>query len=104
MSVDQQISEFISNLSESGEFYFTFIITTMLKEKVTFNTLGRIGIIGKLRQQLESLLTGKWLASGGEVNKFEKAFSQKFGFEYSVMVNSGSSANLVMIALQYFGW
>jgi CDP-6-deoxy-D-xylo-4-hexulose-3-dehydrase len=46
------------------------------------------------------------LPSGGEVNKFEKAFSKKFGFGHSVMVNSGSSANLVMIAAlkKYFGW
>ena len=38
--------------------------------------------------------------------KFERAFSRKFGFDESLMVNSGSSANLVMIAAlkKYFGW
>lgn len=38
--------------------------------------------------------------------KFERAFSRKFGFNESLMVNSGSSANLVMIAAlkKYFGW
>ena len=45
-------------------------------------------------------------SSGEKVNKFEREFSNKFGFGHSVMVNSGSSANLVMIAAlkKYFGW
>ena len=38
------------------------------------------------------------LSSGEKVNKFEREFSNKFGFGHSVMVNSGSLANLVMIA------
>lgn len=57
-------------------------------------------------KMFETLLTGKWLSSGNQVKKFETAFSRKFGFKASVMVNSGSSANLVMIAAlkKYFGW
>jgi len=40
------------------------------------------------------------------VAKFEKAFSKKFHFAESLMVNSGSSANLIMIAAlkKYFEW
>ena len=51
-------------------------------------------------------LTGKWLASGEEVNKFERKFSKKFNKGSSLMVNSGSSANLIMIAAlkKYYGW
>ena len=51
-------------------------------------------------------LKGKWLASGEEVNKFERLFSKKFNKQSSLMVNSGSSANLVMVAAlkKYFGW
>ena len=51
-------------------------------------------------------LTGTWLASGEEVNKFERKFSKKFNKKSSLMVNSGSSANLVMIAAlkKYYGW
>ena len=46
------------------------------------------------------------MPSGPNVAKFERAFSRKFGFDESLMVNSGSSANLVMIAAlkKYFGW
>ena len=55
---------------------------------------------------LTALTQGKWIASGEEVNKFERQFSKKFGFRHSLMVNSGSSANLVMIAAlkKYFDW
>jgi CDP-6-deoxy-D-xylo-4-hexulose-3-dehydrase len=51
-------------------------------------------------------MKGKWLSSGEKVNKFEHEFSKKFNFKHSVMVNSGSSANLVMFAAlkKYFGW
>ena len=61
-------------------------------------------------KEIESIfncfLKGKWLASGEEVEKFERLFSKKFKFGHSLMVNSGSSANLVMIAAlkKYFGW
>ena len=53
-----------------------------------------------------ALTQGKWIASGEEVTKFEKSFSQKFNKKHSLMVNSGSSANLVMIAAlkKHFGW
>ena len=55
---------------------------------------------------IESLLVGKWLSSGEKVNQFERAFSKYFNSSNSVMVNSGSSANLVMIAAlkDYFSW
>mgnify|MGYP003632646287 CR=1 FL=1 len=46
---------------------------------------------------LSSILTGKWLSSGEKVHKFEIEFSKKFKQSKSVMVNSGSSANLVMV-------
>ena len=54
---------------------------------------------------VEAFLTGKWLVSGEGVAQFEKAFSQKYELASSVMVNSGSSANLVMVAAlkKHFG-
>ena len=60
----------------------------------------------ELSVTINSLLKGKWLASGEEVMKFEKNFSRQFNKQHSLMVNSGSSANLVMIAAlkQRFGW
>lgn len=54
----------------------------------------------------KSLINGKWFPSGGEVAKFENKFSNMFNFNTSVMVNSGSSANLLMIAAikKILGW
>ena len=60
----------------------------------------------EITEMIHSIFKGKWLSSGEKVHKFEKQFSKKFGFEHSVMVNSGSSANLVMFSAlkKYFGW
>jgi len=53
-----------------------------------------------------AFLMGKWLSSGENVHRFEKRFSKKFNHSSSVMVNSGSSANLVMIGAikKVLGW
>ena len=55
---------------------------------------------------MKTLLTGAWLASGEEVKKFQDKFCDIFKVDHAHMVNSGSSANLVMItALKKFhGW
>ena len=55
---------------------------------------------------VKALLAGKWLPAGEEVTKFERKFSKKFNKKHSLMVNSGSSANLIMFnALkQRYGW
>ena len=47
---------------------------------------------------LKSFLTGKWLPAGEKVEQFQIKFSKKYNVKASHMVNSGSSANLVMIA------
>jgi len=53
-----------------------------------------------------AFLTGKWLVSGEKVARFQTLFSRKFGVDHCHMVNSGSSANLVMIAAlkSRLGW
>lgn len=47
---------------------------------------------------IKTLLTGNWLSSGENVREFETKFSRQFNSKYGLMVNSGSSANLVMLA------
>lgn len=44
------------------------------------------------------VLMGTWLASGPENEAFEKEFAEYVGANYSVCVNSGSSANLLALA------
>lgn len=48
------------------------------------------------------VLKSKHMTQGKNVKKFEKDYSNYLGTKYSVMVNSGSSANLLMIAALFF--
>lgn len=55
---------------------------------------------------VNSFLNGNWITAGENVAKFEKSFSHRFNVKYSHMVNSGSSANLILIAglKKRFNW
>ena len=55
---------------------------------------------------IDTFLNGKWISAGEKVHEFEKAFSKQFNMKHSLMVNSGSSANLLMIAAikKYYDW
>ena len=107
MSLEQQIGDLISGLEQSGEKLFPYIHNNnYVKGQSNIYYSGPYWDNKEVEAAIKTLLTGKWLPSGEEVNKFERAFSKKFGFGHSVMVNSGSSANLVMIAAlkKYFDW
>jgi CDP-6-deoxy-D-xylo-4-hexulose-3-dehydrase len=60
----------------------------------------------EIEAAIATLQEGAWFPAGKQVDRFERAFSKQFGFDASLMVNSGSSANLVMIAAlkKYFEW
>jgi CDP-6-deoxy-D-xylo-4-hexulose-3-dehydrase len=55
---------------------------------------------------IKTFIHGKWVVAGENVYKFENQFAKIFGVKHAQMVNSGSSANLVLIAAlkKYFGW
>jgi CDP-6-deoxy-D-xylo-4-hexulose-3-dehydrase len=55
---------------------------------------------------MDAFLNGKWIVAGEKVHKFESRFAKKFNQKYAHMVNSGSSANLVLIAAlkRRFNW
>ena len=55
---------------------------------------------------VEAIIAGTWVAYGDKVRQFEEAFASKICDRYVVMVNSGSSANLILIAAckQVYGW
>ena len=107
MSIEQQIENLITSVSNSGEKLFPYIHNNNYeKGKSNIYYSGPYWDSREVEAAIKTLLTGKWLPAGEEVNKFERAFSKKFEFDHSVMVNSGSSANLVMIAAlkKYFEW
>ncbi len=47
---------------------------------------------------IERVIREGHLTMGGHVRRFEEAFAARFGVKHAVMVNSGSSANLVGVA------
>tara|TARA_Y100000768_G_C23983927_1_gene687588 strand:+ start:320 stop:1537 length:1218 start_codon:yes stop_codon:yes gene_type:complete len=51
---------------------------------------------------ITNVLKSNLMTQGKYVKKFEKNFSNYLGTKYSVMVNSGSSANLLMIASLFY--
>lgn len=61
----------------------------------------------EINAALDALIHGKWLSDGEHVHHFECEFSKMFGFKGgSVMVNSGSSANLILITTlkKFYQW
>ena len=60
----------------------------------------------ELDAAVDSLMNGKWVVAGEKVAQFQNKFSKRFNVKHSLMVNSGSSANLVLISAlkKKFGW
>jgi CDP-6-deoxy-D-xylo-4-hexulose-3-dehydrase len=48
-------------------------------------------------EAIANVLSSSKLTMGKKCEDFEKLFAEKFGSKYSIMVNSGSSANLLMV-------
>lgn len=53
-------------------------------------------------EAIQSVIGSGMYSMGENVREFERYFSQYFGSKYSVMVNSGSSANLLAVASLFF--
>ena len=104
----QLINQFIQNAKEMDDDIFPFIANKeqFIPGKDSVYYSGPYWDDSEARELIYSIMKGKWLSSGEKVNKFEHEFSKKFKFKHSVMVNSGSSANLVMFAAlkKHFGW
>src|SRR5467141_112809 len=52
----------------------------------------------EVEEAVDSLLS-TWVTMGAKVKKFEEAFAQYNGSRHAVMVNSGSSANLLALSV-----
>jgi CDP-4-dehydro-6-deoxyglucose reductase, E1 len=53
-------------------------------------------------QAIESVVRSGRFTMGERVSQFESEFAQKFGSKHAIMVNSGSSANLVALASLFY--
>ena len=65
----------------------------MFKYSLSDNTWNK-----KEYEAIERVVKSDQYSMSNEVAAFEKEFAKKFGAKYAIMVNSGSSANLIMIA------
>lgn len=104
MNKEQLIKEFLNKVRET---YFIPEYSRNLKaenNKVLY--AGPLFDDNEIIEAIDSLLFGKWFTTGEKVTKFEQEFSNYINVKYSLMVNSGSSANLVMLAAlkKYFKW
>lgn len=109
MNQESIIKSFIRNYADADPKAFPYIANSRKAFDPTKDTIYYSGPYwdqSEVEAAVESLMSGLWLTSGEKVDKFERRFSKKFGFNESLMVNSGSSANLVMIASlkKYYGW
>ena len=108
MKIKEQISNLINNISDD-ENVLRYVYNSN-KEFIPGETpiyySGPYWDNKEIEKAVTTFLMGKWLSSGEHVMKFEKRFSKKFNHHSSVMVNSGSSANLVMIGAikKVLGW
>lgn len=108
MSLNELITEFIEKAREEDDKLFPFMANKkeFNEEKDSVYYSGPYWDDDEIQAMFQSILKGKWLSAGEDVNRFERRFSKKFNKAHSVMLNSGSSANLVLIAAlkKYFNW
>ena len=107
--VKNEIENFIENLGSKHEilpFLYNMKNVDFDKSKDTVFYSGPYWDNAEIVAIFETILRGKWVVSGEKVNKFQRQFSKKFNHKDSLMVNSGSSANLIMLESlkKYYSW
>ena len=60
----------------------------------------------EIEAAINSLVNGEWITTGEKVAEFQDEFAKMFEVKYAHMVNSGSSANLVMFTAlkKFYNW
>lgn len=106
--IDRLIKNFIKDLKAMNYFppYLINKKSNFQPDKDSVLYSGPFWEHEEIEAALTSLLKSKWSSSGEKVFLFERQFSKKFNVKHSAMVNSGSSANLVMIAAlkKFYDW
>jgi CDP-6-deoxy-D-xylo-4-hexulose-3-dehydrase len=109
MTLEAEIRDFLTNVGNNHQI-FKYLYNTTPDTFVPFDTpvyySGPYWDNQEIVALMKAILEGKWITSGEMVHKFEAQFSKKFKLNHSVMVNSGSSANLALIGAvkKYLDW
>jgi len=103
-SFKEDIARFISEMSQKYGTLPKFAHNSKSANKVYY--AGPCFDESELTAAIETLLFGKWASSGEVCMRFENAFSKHINTPYSFFCNSGSSANLLLIAAckEHFKW
>jgi len=99
-SKEKELRQKISTLV--GEFYRTFHRPkAFVSGKTKIHYAGRVFDEKDIAAMVDSVLDF-WLTYGKKCQAFEKKFAEYLGVPYAILVNSGSSANLIAVtALRY---
>lgn len=102
--INKDISDFVSALSLKYGKLPKFSHSSSSPDKVYYS--GPYFDESELVAGINAFLFGRWSSSGEFCSKFEKEFSEKINQKHSFFCNSGSSANLLMVAAckEFFGW
>ena len=93
--LDSLVKDLVSKIDKPKFIYNDFSTFDRDKDYVFYS--GPYWSNDEVEMAVKTFLGGKWLSSGENVYKFEKRFGKMFNTKHSLMVNSGSSANLVMV-------
>jgi CDP-6-deoxy-D-xylo-4-hexulose-3-dehydrase len=104
--IRKSINEFLQKLVEKHGYLPKFAHNLVAKDKNKVYYSGPYFDHNEMAAAIETLLFGKWSSSGETCVKFEREFSKYINTKYSFFCNSGSSANLLLIAAckEYFKW
>jgi CDP-6-deoxy-D-xylo-4-hexulose-3-dehydrase len=108
MNIDDEIMKLIKNLGENFNI-LNYVYNNNAKFIPGVSTVLYSGPYfdeKEIAAAIKALLIGRWISSGENVRLFEMNFSKKIHQEDGVMLNSGSSANLILLATlkKYFNW
>lgn len=108
MDNDQRIEifKFVEEMSRKYGHLPKFAHNLVAKDKKKVYYSGPYFDNGELVAAIQTLLFGKWSSSGEMCARFEREFGKHINNKFSFFCNSGSSANLLLIAAckEYFGW
>lgn len=106
MTIRNKITNFLENLSKEENITFPRFAHNQNAPANKVYYAGPYFDNNELSAAIEALLVGRWSSAGEICNKFEKQFAKAVNQTHAVFTNSGSSANLIMIASlkEYFGW
>ena len=100
------ISAFIKQMGEKYGHVPKFSHNLVAKDPKKVYYSGAYFDDSELVAAIDTFLFGKWSSSGEVCARFEKAFSKEIHSKDSFFCNSGSSANLLLIAAckEYYKW